>query len=31
MILKKIIEEKREADARAVKVFGADGGSPSEV
>jgi len=31
MILKEAIQEKREADARALRVFEDSGGAPSEV
>jgi len=31
MILKEAIEEKREADARAIKAFGDSGGAPGGV
>ena len=31
MILKEAIEERQAENARAVKAFGADGGSPAEV
>jgi len=31
MILKEAIEEKREADERAIKAFGDTGKAPSEV